>query len=62
MLTVTMLLHMKGRQLYQLMGKVRVEKMLTKVVLLAIKEIRCINVPNMHKLTLLGGMQELEGT
>ena len=52
---------MKGRLLHQSMGKARVEKMLTKAVLLAIKEIRCINVLNMHKLILLGGMEELEG-
>jgi hypothetical protein len=48
----------RGRQLRQSMGKARVGKMLTRVASLAIKEIRCINVLNMRKLTLHGGMEE----
>jgi len=48
----------RGRQLRQSMGKARVGKMLTRVASLAIKEIRCINVLNMGKLTPHGGMVE----
>ena len=48
----------RGRQLRQSMGKARVGKMLTRVASLAIKEIRCIHVLNMRKLTPLVGMQE----
>lgn len=55
---IAMTLPTRGRQLRQSMGKARVGKMLTRVVSLAIKEIRCINVLNMRKLTRRGGMQE----